>query len=678
MIMANNARKKSLNTKIAGLTVLEIFFYIIGMPLLIALAASFCVELYMKVPYYTFWPFVGVILAGVLCLVFFIVVLCVTRKKSRRTIRRQTMALIITVLCLTFLVGALVDVVLPDILTSMTSGTITVEDVENNFEEQGETNAFLVRRFVMSNMVNGNYDAKYAYETVTDAIEEGDPFSDDEAYLAYNDYKQMLLGWAAYSSDEQQANYDGLVESMSSLQKELYDFIYTNWVMRDPVYMLMSPDAPYGNMERHAVALGMSEYLLPEYERLSTTPEGGMADERIRYLFNKNYASMDNDGYVTYDDNLILYAQASGRMTVPVVIRLILDKSSDFSEGSRATLDENNNLVYPTYETTDGTDRTGITSIYFEKYMADEVVELFANHSAALVKVNNYEGTYYVDPAHYEDNDVFGILAGAVINNIYYDEDGVTVKGGYVSQPMKWGILDMDGKTMAVTSLDLDSLLSGLLPGLSVTELINMLNNALANYDGGLFGSLLDGLAGVLYEATAGRPLALGLCINDSGLLEINIYPTNVEKGLLGYQDMTWLESNNLLVAVISVMSLRNWLYIIGAISIVTVLAASCCREFKARMKKDFEEREKQFAAAEAAAAGGEAPAPADEATGEYFPETYPEEPAPAEATAGYPEDAAPIEATEGYPEDAAPATGAADEAVEEYPEDDPAPEPLD
>ena len=675
MIMANNARKKSLNTKIAGLTVLEIFFYIIGMPLLIALAASFCVELYMKVPYYTFWPFVGVILAGVLCLVFFIVVLCVTRKKSRRTIRRQTMALIITVLCLTFLVGALVDVVLPDILTSMTSGTLTVEDVENNFEEQGETNAFLVRRFVMSNMVNGNYDAKYAYETVTDAIEEGDPFSDDEAYLAYNDYKQMLLGWAAYSSDEQQANYDALVESMSSLQKELYDFIYTNWVMRDPVYMLMSPDAPYGNMERHAVALGMSEYLLPEYERLSTTPEGGMADERIRYLFNKNYASMDNDGYVTYDDNLILYAQASGRMTVPVVIRLILDKSSDFSEGSRATLDKDNNLVYPTYETTD--DRTGITSIYFEKYMADEVVELFANHSAALVKVNNYEGTYYVDPAYYEDNDVFGILAGAVINNIYYDEDGVTVKGGYVSQPMKWGILDMDGKTMAVTSLDLDSLLSGLLPDLSVTELINMLNNALANAEGGLFGSLLDGLAGVLYEATAGRPLALGLCINDSGLLQINIYPTNVEKGLLGYQDMTWLESNNLLVAVISVMSLRNWLYIIGAISIVTVLAASCCREFKARMKKDFEEREKQFAAAEAAAAGGEAPVEAYEATGEYAPETYPEDAAPVEATEGYPEDAAPVEATEGYPEDTAPATGAADEAVEEYP-DDPAPEPLD
>ena len=162
MIMANNARKKSLNTKIAGLTVLEIFFYIIGMPLLIALAASFCVELYMKVPYYTFWPFVGVILAGVLCLVFFIVVLCVTRKKSRRTIRRQTMALIITVLCLTFLVGALVDVVLPDILTSMTSGTLTVEDVENNLEEQGDTNSFLVRRFIMSNMVNGNYDAKYA------------------------------------------------------------------------------------------------------------------------------------------------------------------------------------------------------------------------------------------------------------------------------------------------------------------------------------------------------------------------------------------------------------------------------------------------------------------------------------------------------------------------------------
>ena len=111
---------KKVAGKITGLTVLEALFYVLSLPLIVILTAVFCVKTYQLVPYYSFWPFVGVILAGVLCLVFFIVVLCVTRKKSRRTIRRQTMALIITVLCLTFLVGALVDVVLPDILTSMT------------------------------------------------------------------------------------------------------------------------------------------------------------------------------------------------------------------------------------------------------------------------------------------------------------------------------------------------------------------------------------------------------------------------------------------------------------------------------------------------------------------------------------------------------------------------------
>ena len=163
--MTNDIRK-SVNRKVAGLTLLEVFLYLVGMPMLVVLTAVFSVQFYQMVPYYTFWPFVGVILAGVLCLVFFIVLLCVTRKKSRKTIRRQTIALIVTVVCLTFLVGALVDVVLPDILSSLTSGTLKVEDLENNYEEQAETNAFLVRRFVMYNIANGNYSADYAYETL--------------------------------------------------------------------------------------------------------------------------------------------------------------------------------------------------------------------------------------------------------------------------------------------------------------------------------------------------------------------------------------------------------------------------------------------------------------------------------------------------------------------------------
>ena len=84
-------KKKDFNGKIAGLTVLEALFYILSLPLIVILSLVFCIKTYELVPYYSFWPFVGVLLAGVLCLVFVIVVMCVSmRKKSKRTILMQT------------------------------------------------------------------------------------------------------------------------------------------------------------------------------------------------------------------------------------------------------------------------------------------------------------------------------------------------------------------------------------------------------------------------------------------------------------------------------------------------------------------------------------------------------------------------------------------------------------
>lgn len=614
-----NDIKKAVNRKVAGLTLLEVFLYLVGMPLLVVLTAVFAVQFYQMVPYYTFWPFVGVILAGVLCLVFFIVLICVTRKKSRKTIRRQTIALVVTVLCLTFLVGALVDVLLPDILSSLTSGTLKVEDLENNYEEQSEVNAKLVRRFIMSNVANGNYSAEYAYDTMKSQLE---TFGSD--MFKYNSYYLTELEQIISLSDAaaQKERYNALLEGLPELQREYFEFVYTSWVMRDPDYMLNAPSSGshIGNIDRLAFGLAVSKSTLSEYTKLA---QEGMSNERISYLFNKNYASMHNDGYVTYDDSLILYAQSTGRMTVPVVLRLILDQSSDFSEDSRATVDENNNLIYPTYEATvEGQTVEAITSIYYELYKSDEVIKMFNKYSYALIKVNNYENTYYVNPDLYEDNDVFGILAGAVIRPCYNENDELI--GGYVSQPMKWGILDMDGKAMAVTSVDVSNVLGGIL-----NTVIPLLTEVGAEIDGesiSIVEGLLDGLGKVLYDATGGRPLSLGLCMNDEGMLEINIFPMSVTYGVLGYQDMTWLQSNNLLCAVISVMSLRNWLYIVGAIALVTVFAASCCREFKLRIKKDAEEASAALEpAAETAGADSVASAPApsydDEETATPMPD---------------------------------------------------------
>ena len=161
---AKAENKKKFSGKIAGLTVLEALFYILSLPVIVVLSAVFCVKTYELVPYYSFWPFVGVILAGVLCLVFVIVVMCISlRKKSKRTILMQTVSIIVAAVMLTSFIAVALDVVLPDVLAQLTSSTLFYEDVSNEelASEQAEFNAGLDRKFIMLNLLNGNYDPQY-------------------------------------------------------------------------------------------------------------------------------------------------------------------------------------------------------------------------------------------------------------------------------------------------------------------------------------------------------------------------------------------------------------------------------------------------------------------------------------------------------------------------------------
>ena len=167
---ANTAdSKKKFNGKIAGLTVLEVLFYLFSLPIIVVLSVVFGVRAYELVPYYSFWPFVGVILAGVLCLIFIIVVMCISlRKKSKRTILMQTVSIIVAVIFLTSFIAVALDVVLPDVLAQLTSSTLFYEDLNNQSlaSEQAEFNAALDRKFIMLNLLNGNYDPQYEYETL--------------------------------------------------------------------------------------------------------------------------------------------------------------------------------------------------------------------------------------------------------------------------------------------------------------------------------------------------------------------------------------------------------------------------------------------------------------------------------------------------------------------------------
>ena len=650
---ANAENKKPNSGKIAGLTVLEVLFYILSLPLIVILSAVFCVKTYELVPYYSFWPFVGVILAGVLCLVFVIVVMCISlRKKSKRSILMQTVSIIVAAVMLTSFIAVMLDVILPDVLAQLTSSTLFYEDLGNEdlTSEQAEFNAQLDRKFIMLNLLNGNYDPNIYYD---DLKKDRDVRTAATGTHASNIYY--------YVATDDRAGYDEYYFS-DPFYKELYDFIYENYVMTDPEYALGVFDTSiwaeayrgyyegFGYIARLAMAHAITEevYERSDFENLV---KEGMTNPRIAELYANNYASLKNDGYLTYDDSMILYA-TSGRMTVPVVIRLLLDQNYTYTDGEKAYI-ENGEVVEP-----EGT-------FYLELYEPEEVIAVV---EANAVDWNNDESkgvlNKKVDGVNYGE--------GAVIIPVY--DEGGKITGGYIRAPRKWSILDMDGKNMDVAAIsdvvvDLGGLLGSL--GISIDSIKEVVGDQLGDAIEGLLGprtlgvllqdvnfiinlalgmgevQLVDGILQAVTEvvmaATGGSGLYLNLCVNDDGALEIAISPTNVEVGMHGYQYMTWMESNNLLFAVISVMSLREWLYIFGAVSVLMAFAAGMCREIKSRVRKDIEDnakKEEEESAASDDAAGDSAYGGEEESAAEapaednVFPETpaednvFPETPA--------------------------------------------------
>lgn len=594
---ANTAdSKKKFNGKIAGLTVLEVLFYLFSLPIIVVLSVVFGVRAYELVPYYSFWPFVGVILVGVLCLIFIIVVMCISlRKKSKRTILMQTVSIIVAVIFLTSFIAVALDVVLPDVLAQLTSSTLFYEDLNNQSlaSEQAEFNASLDRKFIMLNLLNGNYDPQYEYETLkadSDITSRRRQIGSELGRLdSTEQYEQIYL------SDE--------------LYAELFQFIYDEYIMTDIDYALLEPNKPFGNTTRIAMGHAIAEVIYPEFRQLA---EEGMSNERIAYLYQNNYASLKNDGYLTYDDSMILYA-TTGRMTVPVVIRLLLDRGYTYTEGEQAYI-ENGEVVEP-----EGT-------FYLELYEKEDVIAIMEDENAVEW---NSDGTRGVLVKEVEGVD-YGV--GAVVIPTY-DENG-TLTGGYIRAPRQWSILDMDGKNMDVAAIsdvviDLGELLGDIEVGgfdlgsifrkmgaMTIGELLNNLDGIISTVMSALGGGssnisimsiidkLLQGVTDVIMAATGGSGLYLNLAINDQGALEIAIAPTNVEVGMHGYQYMTWMESNNLLFAVMGVMSLREWLYIFGAVSVLLAFAAGMCREIKARVRKDMTDNEELEAENEAAGEG--------------------------------------------------------------------------
>ncbi|MBQ9276246.1 MAG: hypothetical protein IJ226_01475, partial [Clostridia bacterium] len=344
------------------------------------------------------------------------------------------------------------------------------------------------------------------------------------------------------------------------------------------------------------------EYNHSRYEeiiRRGFTNNATNPDPELNAIFNRNYNNFNHDGYLPFDDEHLLLAQIDGRMTIPVVVHLILD---DIYQYTQPSWDSDGNIMYQ---------EEG--NYLYKLYMPDERDEYVANG-----------GTYdRTDP----DGTKFG----------YNDKGWKVYESGMVHRPMKWVVLDMLGEGMSLATLDVANIvIADLLPVSSlfipaVTDTVGALLN--------------DDLPQVIEYATNGASLGIGLRLNDSAQLEINIISNNVKYGMLGYMQATWVSQDNLLMAVYNVVSVRNWFALFGAIGVVLVIAAGALRDCGKKI------RERGYISVDRlnrmkAAQGG------DDAQGEE-----------ADLTGGEPD--APSEGAQDAPTEEAPAQDAADAPVQ-------------
>ena len=530
------------------------------------------VKCYNLMPYYSFWPFVGVILAGVLGLVFMTVALVVNRKKSKGSIRTKTVKVLIAFVCLSTGFGLILTYVFPDVIAFATQNTLYCEDLYYNGSAQAEKNAALERDLIMYNLLNGNLNN---YGADGKIAENGD-FS-YKTLIAHTEdngkiikYKNSFINERvkSYEKTYEKTGINGIQVEVDALKSnarkyELYEFIYNQYVLNDYDFCF------YNNVTRRAVALSILDYIYTYYDYEGMLKEG-FNNPRFKALFQQNYDSFNQDGYLTYDDPLLLYAQMSGRMTVPIVLRLILNQGWSYTQSSYngaggLTYTEDGNCLYQLYD--------------------PELVEKFKANGGKF----EYTGTI-TD----QDGNSIEVKYG-------FNEDGWQMyENGVTKRPLSWLVLDMLGDPMALTTLDIANLL-----GNQIYGIVQNVLNAFPTLIDGLGGLMQEDLIEVVKAAAGGAQLSIGLCIDDNGLIAINLFPMNAPYGMLGYMQATWVDSDNLLMAGINVVSLRNWMAIFGAIGAVLIIAAGVCRDMGEKTRKRTEDSRDRILRAKAAEENG-------------------------------------------------------------------------
>jgi hypothetical protein len=143
--------------------------------------------------------------------------------------------------------------------------------------------------------------------------------------------------------------------------------------------------------------------------------------------------------------------------------------------------------------------------------------------------------------------------------------------------PIHWAILDMQPGVMALVSLNISDALPDNLGALTeflsgafdkimgktmVQDIVRAVNEAIAN------------------ENVIGSPIYLVVNYDSKTTgVDVLLKPSSESRGVFDYKTMAWFNSNNLLVAVISIFPIRNAFYLLGSLIAISSIILGLIRK---------------------------------------------------------------------------------------------------
>ena len=523
-----------MDKKELALNIAKIICFALTFPTLFIITLVNCAKIGEGMTFYTFWPYVGAIVAAVLGLIFGGVAfwLYTDKQKAKRTIMQRTAILLVVCIVLTAGIALIFDIGLPDILAKTTFGTLYVEDMFVKGVEESRIIEDYIHLFVGLNILNGNYDGKLAYENV-----KADPVTgiNASAIVADKEFQYYVLENDAKAFDVFEEYWFGEYNKTASksdrytdLDVELYEFIYEHYVLMDYDYALSA------NVNRKAFCLALVDVYSDTYAQLckegfktnSLGALGCTGNEKLTQIFGQNYATQDMDGYMPITEDIGITLATNNRMTTPSVIRMFLNDSYTYTQ--------------PIY----GED--GKTIVGYDGFMSYQYMPEIAKQ---------YKGEF-------DENGKGKELFLADDGNYYY-----AYETGHVDMAYTWCLLDLLGEPMPLAEINVAEMLN-------MPELTSIINILLSSQGDNIEDLLNEGLTNRVVATVAdGQKLFVNVYVTDDGAIAATLYPLGMKYGYIGYQYMSWLEMGNLLLGTCGVVSMRNYLYIFAAITMVMVLA---------------------------------------------------------------------------------------------------------